>query len=98
MLQPEFERPVVGPGNWWQRVLRVGRTSGPSGLPEDEAFGKSPSLREVLAALGTPATFWDVLEGQLRSSFWRNPPWSKLRNIRGSAAPANPSSSGLGSG
>ena len=59
----------------------------------DDAFGMSPTFREGLAALGMRYVL-DVPGG---TTVW---PWTRLgpvRNIRGSAAPANPSC-GLGSG
>ena len=75
-----------------ERVLELGYLRA-EWVAGDDAFGMSPTFREGLAALGS-ATCW-TFRAALRSG-----PWTRLgpvRNIRGSAAPANPSC-GLGSG
>ena len=54
----------------------------------DDANGMSPTFREGLAALALPL---DVPGG---TTVWPLDPAGPVRNIRGSAAPANPSSPG----
>ena len=80
------------PGRMLERVLELGYL-GHEWVAGDDAFGMSPTFREGLAALGMRYVL-DVPGG---TTVW---PWTRLgpvRNIRGSAAPANPSC-GLGSG
>ena len=75
-----------------ERVLELGYLRA-EWVAGDDAFGMSPTFREGLAALGMRYCW--TFRAALRSG-----PWTRLgpvRNIRGSAAPANPSC-GLGSG
>ena len=75
-----------------ERVLELGYLRA-EWVAGDDAFGMSPTFREDWRPWGC-ATCW-TFRAALRSG-----PWTRLgpvRNIRGSAAPANPSC-GLGSG
>ena len=82
-----------------ERVLELGYLRA-EWVAGDDAFGMSPTFREGLAALGMRYVLEVPAPGPKFRAALRSGPWTRLgpvRNIRGSAAPANPSC-GLGSG